>query len=214
MSVIPAGILGPLFGKLLFCPIALLCFSPTGAPGQKNIPNPSGCPLPPRLAAPLSSLHPELPTEMNHVDNHLGRRSELLPFSSAFLPTLSLTHTRCALGGAPTPSQLCREGTAPLPLFPNLQHSLRCAHVAACVLKDGLWGRTLHELISALAKSRCGYIARQPGPFLCPGLSLAQRSSLPAPITLVSPTLLSPHPSLPIPLSLPTSLQKWGGCTP
>lgn len=83
------GITGTNFGllkaaqKLLFCPTTLLCFFPTGASVRRSSP-----PLLPAsfsLAAPLRSLrpYPEFTTELEHVDNCVGRRTELLAFSAA-----------------------------------------------------------------------------------------------------------------------------------
>lgn len=83
------GITGTNFGllkaaqKLLFCPTALLCFFPTGASVRR--PSPPLLPASFSLAAPLHSLrpYPEFTTELEHVDNCVGRRTELLAFSAA-----------------------------------------------------------------------------------------------------------------------------------
>lgn len=99
----------PAARKLLFHPTALLCFSPTGASGRR--PSPALLPASLSLAAPPCPLrpHPEFTTELKHVDNCVGRRYELLSFSTAISPAPAWPrhsgsryhqHRPCCLRGA------------------------------------------------------------------------------------------------------------------
>ncbi|KAK2526436.1 hypothetical protein Q9233_008206 [Columba guinea] len=175
---------------------------------------------------------------MKHMDDCVGRRSELLSVSSATSPAPALPRHSglpvspeqaklCPGGHHPAvPSCHCTEtpGAAagpPCPPFPG-GCSLRCTRAAACVLKDGVPGRALRGLVTvgALARGWCWPTAPW-GPFLppcdvpmlSPGIRIGLGSSLLVPLVVPSgPQALLRPPAprrVPLPSPAPQPLQQF-----